>query len=93
MEKRYNIWMIAKWYPNREDPQFGVFIQKHARAISMFNTITVLYIHSLNKLSNNFEIDENQNNGLTEIIVYFRKNTSVFGKIINIFMFYYFFQK
>lgn len=85
MEKRFNIWMITKWYPNREDPQFGVFIQKHARAISQYNNISVLYIHSFFNLPDDFEIDEKENNGLKEIIIYFRKNTSAIGKIINIF--------
>ena len=83
MQKRLNIWMITKWYPNREDTQFGVFIQKHARAISLYNNIDVLYIHPIINLSNNFEIDEKENNGLKEVIIYFKKNTSVFGKIIN----------
>ena len=83
MQKRLNIWMITKWYPNREDPQVGVFIQKHARAISMYNNIGVLYIHPIINLSNDFEIDERENNDLKEVLIYFKKNKSVFGKIIN----------
>ena len=83
MEKRQNIWMITKWYPNREDPQFGVFIQKHARAISLYNNICLIYIHPINNLSNVFEIDESENNDLKEVLIYFKKDTSVFGKIIN----------
>ena len=83
MQKRLNIWMITKWYPNREDPQVGVFIQKHARAISMYNNIGVLYIHPIINLTNDFEIDERGNNDLKEVLIYFKKNTSVFGKIIN----------
>ena len=83
MQKRLNIWMIAKWYPNREDTQFGVFIQKHARAISLYNNIGVLYIHPIINLSNDFEIDEKDYNDLKEVLIYFKKNTSFFGKIIN----------
>lgn len=83
MQKRLNIWMIAKWYPNREDTQFGVFIQKHARAISLYSNIGVLYIHPIINLSNDFEIDEREYNDLKEVLIYFKKNTSVFGKIIN----------
>ncbi len=83
LKKRFNIWMITKWYPNREDPQLGVFIQKHVKAISKYNNISVLYIHSLIDLSKNFEVDETEINGLKEIQIYFKKDTSVFGKIIN----------
>ena len=38
--------MIAKWYPFKEDPQFGVFIQKHAKAIAIENKVAVLYASS-----------------------------------------------
>ena len=73
MEKSFNIWMITKWYPNTEDPQFGIFIQKHARAISRYNKISVLYIHSSNNLSDTFMIVENETDNLNEVIIYFRK--------------------
>ena len=88
VEKRFNIWMITKWYPNREDPQFGVFIQKHARAISQHNNISVLYIHSAVKPGKVFEIEENDKNGFKEIIVYYRNSASLLGKIINICRYY-----
>ena len=31
---RYNILFLTKWYPNKFDPQLGVFVRKHAKAIS-----------------------------------------------------------
>lgn len=35
---------ITEWYPNERDPQLGVFIQKHARAVSQYHDVTVLSV-------------------------------------------------
>jgi glycosyltransferase involved in cell wall biosynthesis len=75
--------MITKWYPNREDPQLGVFIQKHAQAISLKDDIVVLYIHSAKNLIAKFDCELNTSDNISEIIIYFRKNNSMFSKIIN----------
>lgn len=80
--------MIAKWYPNREDPQFGVFIRKHAQAISKYDDVTVLYVHSATMATLKFEIVKNESESLKEIIIYYRKNNSIFGKIINTFNYF-----
>lgn len=37
---------ITKWYPNREDPQLGVFIQKQALSIQNFCKVYVLSVDS-----------------------------------------------
>ncbi len=87
MSEPKNIWMLTKWYPNREDPQFGVFIQKHVRVIGRHNRISVLYIHSTTKISSTFEIEEKENSGIHEVIVYFRRQSTTLGKIINLFRF------
>jgi glycosyltransferase involved in cell wall biosynthesis len=81
MEVRRKILMITKWYPNREDPQLGVFIQKHAEAISIHDDIQVLYLHSTDEL-NITECVISGNSKLKEIIVYYRKGS---GKIFNAF--------
>ena len=75
--------MITKWYPNSDDPQLGVFIQKHARTISRTNKITVLYAHGIENTSPIYKIEKQNELSLTEIIVYFRKNTGYFSKSIN----------
>lgn len=60
------ILFIASWYPTRKNPNFGIFIKEHARAIkSMGNDIVVLaiVIHQSNKIfsiRSSDRIDENQ---------------------------------
>ena len=45
-EKRKTVFLITKWYPNRYDPQLGVFIQKQVKAISGFADVVVFYAQS-----------------------------------------------
>ncbi|MBK8584063.1 MAG: hypothetical protein IPN88_00905 [Bacteroidetes bacterium] len=73
-----NILMIAKWYPFKEDPQFGVFIQKHAKAIAIENKVAVLYASSNANQNESYVFEINQEHNLLEIIISFKKNESVF---------------
>lgn len=81
----YKVWMITKWYPNREDPQIGVFIQKHARAIAMHSDIALLYLHSTTEISNQVEILESETNGVKEITIYYCRSTNRLHRLINLF--------
>ena len=85
MNKGLNICMLTKWYPNREDPQLGIFIKKHVQAIGLGNTISVLYVHSTQNINGTYEVIKNEESGITEVIVYFKKNVSIVGKGINLF--------
>ncbi len=78
-----NIWLFPKWYPNKEDPQLGVFIQKHARAIARKNNISVLYIHSVSNTDKKYEIVFQKTENVQEIIIYFRKDRSAFRSLVN----------
>lgn len=78
-----NILMITKWYPNREDPQLGVFIQKHAKAISLLDTITVIYAYGISNKKENYQIEYYQHGNLNEVIVYYKKATGSFSLVIN----------
>ena len=75
--------MIAKWYPYPEDPQFGVFIQKHAEAIAIDNKVVVLFAHSIANLPVKYQFDISQKENLFEIIISFRKDESAFANLIN----------
>ena len=42
-KERKHIIFLARWYPHRYDPMFGLFVQRHAEAAALFNDITVIY--------------------------------------------------
>jgi glycosyltransferase involved in cell wall biosynthesis len=66
------IW-LASWYPNQIHPFEGDFIQRHARAVSLYNPVTVFYVSQLvehNSPKENKNI-ERINKDVTEKIIFF----------------------
>lgn len=79
---------ISAWYPHRYDAMAGLFVQKHAEAVSLYANVKVLYVHADNKI-NDFEIITTQHNNVEEIIVYYpTSNLWKLGKIIHYFRAY-----
>ena len=35
-KERKHIVFLARWYPHRYDPMFGLFVQRHAEAAALF---------------------------------------------------------
>ena len=75
MNQPLNILFLASWYPNKLKPKNGNFIQQHALAVSKYCNVACL--HALSSEQNElFEIEENNNEGVYEVIVYYKKITS-----------------
>lgn len=49
MIKKLNILFLPEWYPDKNDAQQGVFIEKHANAVSKFHNVTVIYVAGVDK--------------------------------------------
>ncbi len=81
--KRFKIWFFPRWYPDRSDTMFGLFVQRHAQAISITDDVFVLYITPSSICKENYEIAELHVNGITEIICYYKKYHGLFESIIN----------
>lgn len=75
--------MIAKWYPYQEDPQFGVFIQKHAQAISLENKVAVIYAYSKEGQKEKYRTEIIHRNDLLEVVISYKKSIGIFGGILN----------
>ncbi len=80
-----NVIFLARWYPHRYDPMFGLFVKRHAEAAAMFNKITVIYAQPVENLEKKFETETTENGNLKEIRIYFRKTDN---KIISITRFF-----
>lgn len=70
---------LARWYPHRYDPMFGLFVQRHAEAAALFNDITVLYVHPDEHARQRFEIDRHTENRVDTIRIYYKKG----GRLTN----------
>ena len=84
MSRKRILW-LASWYPTKQDPFNGDFIQRHARAAAIYNDIHVIHVAGFNKMKMN-TINEKGSihfQGLTEEIIYFPKSGSFAGKIIT----------
>ncbi|MFM2207146.1 MAG: hypothetical protein RL213_1121 [Bacteroidota bacterium] len=78
--------LLPRWYPGRTDPQLGVFIQKHARAIASLHRVTVFYATGDDLLRpGEIRKDIVRNEGLTEHLYYFGKGASAAGRFRNLF--------
>lgn len=83
-----NVLFLSAWYPHRYDAMAGLFVQKHAEAVSLYANIKVLYVHADDKITD-FEIVTTQHHNVEEIIVYYPAlNLSKLGKTINYFSAY-----
>ena len=93
-KERKHIVFLARWYPHRYDPMFGLFVQRHAEAAALFNDITVIYCHACERLqdykttrlqANKFEIVRTKENNVDTIRVYYKKPKN---KILSLIRFY-----
>ena len=75
MSKKLNILFLASWYPNKVTPKNGNFIQKHAEAVTAHCNVFALHIIA-RKQTEDFVIETEMNNNVSETIVYYKKVTS-----------------
>lgn len=81
MARKKIIWLCS-WYPNRQEPFNGDFIQRHARAASLYNDIHVIYLApDFTGTYSKKEVEMKTEPGLTEQIIYFPASQSFSGKI------------
>jgi len=79
---------LSQWYPHRNDPMFGLFVQKHAEAVSLYCQVKVLYIQPDQNIDH-FEMSNKVQNNLSELIVYYpAKKQNSFSKILNTINYY-----
>lgn len=87
---RKHIVFLARWYPHRYDPMFGLFVQRHAEAAALYNDISVVYVHADDNATSKYEIvyDNDSKDAkfcVSTVRVYYRKPKS---KILSLFRFF-----
>ena len=82
MNRRKKILWLVSWYPNRNNPFDGDFIQRHAKAAAIYNDIHVLFVTE----ADNLKVTEtiiNRYTGLTEEIKYYSRKMGPIGKLLK----------
>ena len=82
MSRKKILWLCS-WYPGKTEPFNGDFIQRHARAASLYNDIYVIHVigDESGKIKGR-ELEIKTQEHLTEEIVYFQKSRSLVGKLL-----------
>lgn len=82
MERQKIVWLCS-WYPSRQDPFNGDFIQRHALAASMYNDIHVIHLvaDETGTLPSK-QVEWAEQPGLTEQIIYYPRKKGFWGRIL-----------
>ena len=75
---------LARWYPHKYDPMFGLFVQRHAEAVAHYDQVTVIYVHPDENAKSTYDIERSDENGVDTIRVYYKKT----GKISSALRFF-----
>ena len=68
---------LARWYPHKYDPMFGLFVQRHAEAAALHDDITVIYVHPDENAKSTYDIEQNKENGVDTIRIYYKKKDRI----------------
>ena len=80
MARKKILWLCS-WYPNRTDPYDGDFIQRHARAASLFHDIQVIRVVADAALKPGvIETVNTTQTHLSEQIIYLGKGSGLAGR-------------
>ena len=91
---RKKILWLCSWYPNKIEPFNGDFIQRHARAASLYDDIYVIHVAAdAFKTASKDEKVINKAEGLIEHFVYYKRGFAFLGKIISYYRWFIVFRK
>ncbi len=73
---------LTAWYPHRYDAMAGLFVRKHAEAVSRFADVDVLYVHFDAQIRKT-EFVEQQFGAVRELLVYVPERKGFLSKLRN----------
>ena len=72
--KKHNILFLSSWYPTRLSPMNGDFVKRHAEAVSLYSHVICFHVIRDKNMNTDYEIFENSDKNLHEIVYYFNRN-------------------
>lgn len=73
--KKLKILFLPAWYPSETHPVSGIFIQEHAKAVSQYCNIRVLYAERADTPSGSFyQCEEKVEDGLETLRIKYQKS-------------------
>lgn len=93
--QKLNILFLCSWYPNPENQSNGIFIKRHAQAISLFHQVTVIFVKSIPHIHQE-TITKYEDGNFKEYCVYYPKiklNIPLIGNFLKLALFKKKYQK
>ncbi|WKD84910.1 Glycogen synthase [Polaribacter huanghezhanensis] len=87
MTKKLHILFLCSWFPSKEFPTNGDFIEKHAKAVSLKHSVSVLHIVTSKKITKTI-IDKNVDDNLTTYVGYVKQTKNPILKAIRFYKTY-----
>lgn len=73
--KKLNILFLCSWYPNPDEKSNGIFIKRHAQALSLKHNVTVVFVKSISSIHEPVSI-KNEEENFEEYLYFYPKLTS-----------------
>lgn len=68
---RLKVLFLPRWYPYDSDPMFGLFIERHALAISHLASVKVLFIHPVPDLKGGLNFRRENRSGIDTLCIHY----------------------
>ncbi len=91
MDHKIRVLFLPRWYPHRQDPMPGLFIQRQAEALTPFCDVAVLYVHAENHCPNKLEVEFAEENKVRVMRIYYQIPSGSFpllNKLANFYRYY-----
>lgn len=72
--RKIKVLMLVEWFPNDLDPQLGIFIEKHAFAVSSFAEVKLIYAYGMKGQKESFEFQKEKKGNLEIVKTKFKKS-------------------
>ncbi|MEW6772368.1 MAG: glycosyltransferase [Bacteroidota bacterium] len=73
MNNHFSVLFLPSWYPTSEYPTHGIFIRNHAKALSNYCNVIVLYVYSSDEILD-VVLEHHSNQNFNEYIIAFPKS-------------------
>lgn len=84
MEKKMKVLFLTAWYPHRYDAMEGLFVRKHAEAVSRYADVYVLFVKEDLHIKK-IEVVEQYFNQVKEVYIYYPRLSSTFIRLLYYF--------
>ncbi|MEA1904877.1 MAG: glycosyltransferase [Candidatus Hadarchaeota archaeon] len=75
MSRRLKVLFIPAWYPSEDNPVNGLFVREHAKAVSLYDDVVVLYCQLARaQIKGLYELSEAMEEGIRTIRVRYRRS-------------------